>query len=120
MERDPASYELYGTNDPITSEQNSNSNGAEAWTLISAGLLDLPGAIPSGGGDDFRLTETLIPIGASESYASYRLIFPTVKSASTANSMQIADIQFYTVPEPSAMLLALGAMALLTFRRRRL
>src|SRR5688572_11086885 len=54
VERDPASYELYGTNDPITSEQNSNSNGTEVWTLISSGPLSLPGILPNGGDDDFR------------------------------------------------------------------
>ena len=42
VQRDPTSYLLYGTNDPITSAPNSNSNGTEAWTLLSSGPLSLP------------------------------------------------------------------------------
>jgi hypothetical protein len=120
VERDPASYELYGTNDPITSEQNSNSNGSEVWTLISSGPLSLPGTLPSGGGDDARFTETIIPINADHSYSSYRLIFPTVKDAASANSMQIADIQFYGIPEPSSLaLVAMAGLALAAATQRR-
>lgn len=109
-DRDPASYLLYGTNDPITSEQNSNSNGSEVWTLISEGPLVLPTA---------RQASTLIPVNSANLYTSYRLVFPTVKNATGANSMQISDIQFYTVPEPSTMALGLGGLALLATRRRR-
>ena len=39
--RDPASYELYGTNDPITSQDNSFGD-EENWTLITSGTLSLP------------------------------------------------------------------------------
>ena len=40
--RDPASWELYGTNDPILSFNNS-TGGDESWTLVDSGTLDLPG-----------------------------------------------------------------------------
>jgi hypothetical protein len=112
VERDPASYELYGTNDPITATQNSNSNGTEVWTLISSGPLSLPGTLPNGGGDDARFTRRMVRVDSPSNYTSYRLIFPTVKDAAAANSMQIADIQFFTaIPEPAG--LALGCMAVL-------
>ena len=42
--RDPASYELWGTNDPIQSVNHSNGLGGENWTLISSGALSLPAA----------------------------------------------------------------------------
>jgi hypothetical protein len=128
LARDPMTFSLYGTNDPITSEQNSNSNGTEVWTPI---LLDaptnLPGTLPDGPGplnnpanDDARLTQVLIPINASASYSSYRLIFPTVRDSAAANSMQIADIQLYAIPEPSTWaLLALGGLAATGVARRR-
>jgi len=102
VDRDPASYELYGTNDPITSEQNSNSNGSEVWTLLSSGPLSLPAAR--------RDASTIVPINAPAAFSSYRLIFPMVKNATGANSMQIADIQFYAVPEPGSLAMALSAL----------
>ena len=49
-------------------------------------------------------------------YTSYKMLFPTLKDAG-ANSMQIAEIQFYGIPEPTTLcLLGLGVVAL---RRRR-
>lgn len=124
VERDPASYELYGTNDPITTTPHSNSNGTEVWTLIKSGTLTLPGVLPNGGGDDARFDgSTIVAINAAADYKSYRLIFPTVKDAAAANSMQIADIQFATdlsqIPEPTSLLLvACGLAGLAALRRR--
>jgi hypothetical protein len=139
VERDPASYQLWGTNDPISSVQNSNSNGTETWTLISSGTLDLnqvPGVLPNGppapgepNDDARRVVGSFIPINASASYSSYRLVFPTVKmsdgpganAAGNANSMQISDVQFFTViPEPASIsLVALAGLALTAVSRRR-
>lgn len=112
-ERDPSSFDLYGTNDPIQSEDNSNGAGGEVWTLITGGPL----ALPDTRGD----SSTVVPIFADTAYTSYRLIFPTVKNAAAANSMQIADVQFLPVPEPSSfVLLALGlATGWAAMRRRR-
>jgi hypothetical protein len=111
-ERDPASYRLEGTNDPITSEPNSNSNGTEVWTLISEGTLSLP--------NDRHTLSDFIAVNSPMDFTSYRLVFPTTKM-DTANSMQIADIQFYTViPEPAtASLVAIVGLALAAATRRR-
>jgi hypothetical protein len=115
-ERDPASFRLFGTNDPITSEPNSPSNGTEVWTLIAesteANPLSLPEARHTWG--------NFIAVNSPTNYTSYRLIFPTTRS-DTANSMQIADIQFYTaIPEPAtASLLAIVGLALASATRRR-
>jgi autotransporter-associated beta strand protein len=88
-ERDPASYELYGTDDPIVSENNSDGNG-ESWTLISSGALDLPTT---------RFAATGIAVGSSDTYSSYKIVFPTLRDENAANSMQIADIQLLTAAE---------------------
>jgi hypothetical protein len=115
-ERDPTSYQLYGTNDPITSVPNSNSNGTEVWTLISEGPLTLPpGTAGRHQWGDF------VAVNSPANYTSYRLIFPTVRNATAANSMQIADIQFYTaIPEPSTVaLVAVMVLALAAATRRR-
>jgi hypothetical protein len=86
VERDPASYEIYGTNSPILSTDNSTGL-AENWTLISSGTLSLP---------DTRLTNgSLVSFANSTSYTSYKILFPTVKNAGSANSMQVADIRLY-------------------------
>jgi hypothetical protein len=115
QERDPASFELYGTNDPITSTAHGPGN-SEMWTLIASGALNLPAARNTVG--------PTVNFVNTTHYSSFRLVFPTVKNVGAANSMQIAEVQLGAtaipaVPEPaSAMLgaLALGAMAL---RRRR-
>lgn len=85
--RDPASYDLFGTNDLITSGDNSLGD-QESWTLISSGALSLPAARES----------TIAPINMSNAtaYTSYKMIFPTVKDPAQANSMQVADVQFFT------------------------
>jgi hypothetical protein len=60
----------------------------------------------------------MVSVGGSTFYESYKIVFPTVKDAGLANSMQIADIQLYGVPEPATLcLLGLGGLSLL--RRRR-
>jgi hypothetical protein len=71
-ERDPASYVLFGA-----------TNGA-TFTQIAAG--DIP---PFAG----RSTIEQIQFENSEKYTSYKLIFPTVRDAATADSMQIAEVE---------------------------
>jgi hypothetical protein len=107
-ERDPVVWMIYGTNDPVISANNSDG-AEEAWTLICGGTIELP---------DER--NTLGPVyticNQAEAYTSYKMVFESVKGA--ANSMQIAEIQFYGIPEPATIcLLGLGSFALL--RRRR-
>ena len=115
-ERDPTSYELWGTNDSIQSVDHSNGLGGEIWTLISSGPLSLP--IGPGGRQN---SNTFVPINAGAAYNSFKLIFPTVRNAAAANSMQIADVQFYEgiVPEPSTLALAAFGLAVIRAMRRR-
>lgn len=109
-ERDPLVWVLYGTNDGITSVDNSDGSD-ETWTLIAASTMALP--------DDRKtLGERYIIANQLEEYTSYKMLFPTVKDAGAANSMQIAELQFYGIPEPATIcLLGLGGLSLL--RRRR-
>jgi hypothetical protein len=107
-ERDPASWVLYGTNSAIGSVNNSDGLG-EVWTLIDSGTLALPA--------DRNMPAGMIAVNNNAIFSSYKMLFPTVKNAAAANSMQIAEVQFYGVPEPLTMsLLGLGGLALL--RRR--
>jgi hypothetical protein len=85
--RDPATYELYGTNQAIASTQNSYGT-AESWTLIQSGDI----ALPTG-------RNTLGPVvdvaSNSTSYTSYKMLFPTLRNAPATNSMQIGEVSFY-------------------------
>jgi hypothetical protein len=107
-ERDPASWALYGTNSAISSVDNSDGLG-EVWTLIDSGTLALPADRLALGG--------MIAVNNSSVFSSYKMLFPTLNDAAMANSLQIAEVQFYGVPEPLTIsLLGLGGLALL--RRR--
>ena len=110
-ERDPAGYTIYGTNSAISSTQNSTGS-AESWTLLQNGFLSLP--------TDRGVASGEIPVTGAGAFTSYKVVFDSVRNNGTANSMQIADIQFYgtVIPEPSAALLGLGALLPLMRRRR--
>jgi len=114
--RDPASYQIYGTNDAIVDVDNSNGDG-ENWTLISSGLLSLP--------DVRTAMSDAYGFDNETPYTSYKIVFPTVKnSPTTANSMQLSEFILsdtpVAVPEPGvAGVLGIGALGLLRRRRRR-
>jgi hypothetical protein len=98
--RDPASWQLYGTNDPILSRKNSQGTG-ESWTLIGSGAVDLP--------LDRQVAGPFVQVANGTPYASYKMLFTTIRDAAAgdADSMQVADVQFFTesIPEPSTVML---------------
>jgi hypothetical protein len=108
--RDPASWELYGTNDAITSAPHGVGDG-ENWTLLGSGSLSLP--------DTRGTLGPLVTVPNTTAYASYRMVFPTLKSAATVDSMQVAEVQFFAVPEPSSVALAIVGLAAACGLRRR-
>jgi hypothetical protein len=115
VNRDPASYEIYGTNDPIVDLDNSNGDG-ETWTLIASGSLALP--------DARRALSDVYGFDNGTPYTSYKIVFPTVKnSPTTANSMQLSELILgdTPVPEPglAAGALGMGVVGGLVRRRRR-
>lgn len=85
-ERDPSSWALYGTDDAIISTDNSNGS-AENWTLIDSGVVSLPSARNTAG--------PIVSVDNDTLYTSYRMLFTGVKNVFAANSMQIAEIQFF-------------------------
>ncbi len=80
-ERDPIAFEVYGSNDGI--------NGP--YTLIASGdVLDFAEetAWPR-----FTINSTPIEFENTVAYTHYQVLFPTVRDAAAANSMQIAEIE---------------------------
>jgi len=73
-ERDPASFTLEGSND-----------GGANWTMIASGPIPAFTA---------RFQERVVSFPNTAAFTSYRLLFPTVANAGSANSMQIAEVQF--------------------------
>ncbi len=109
--RDPASWTLYGTTDTIASVDNSRGM-SESWTMIDAGYLTLP--------EDRNTNGGLVTVNNDIPFTSYKMIFPTVKDlgGEGVDSMQIAEIQFDNLPEPTTMLLlGIGSLALLFINR---
>lgn len=116
--RDPASFELYGTNSSVG---GAGPFSLASFTLISSGPLALP-TTRNGGGTaalDVANSKTISFVANANAYTSYLLLFPTVKNSTSANSMQIAEAQLYTVPEPSMALSMVLAMIPVFGRLRR-
>ena len=114
--RDPASFDLYGTNVAISGAGPFDLND---FTLVASSPLSLPSDRDTVA-DDLGFGET-VSFSNSDAYTSYMLIFPTVKDAPNANSMQISEVQFQgqVVPEPSSMALVVMTGLMLLFRRNR-
>ncbi|MHC4521035.1 MAG: hypothetical protein ACYTAS_20780 [Planctomycetota bacterium] len=85
VERDPTSFELYGSNDGIDGP----------YTLIAAGdIVDFAGAEAW---PRFTMNETPITFENDVAYGNYQLLFPTVRDAGSANSMQIGEVELIGV-----------------------
>ena len=72
--RDPGSFSIYG----------SNTSQSSGYTLIANQNITLP---------DTRGTTTRFEFSNSTTYLYYKVIFPTLKNAGGANSMQIAEVE---------------------------
>lgn len=114
--RDPVSFEIYGTNDPITSIENSEGN-SESWTLIASGPLNLPGD-PAINTDQRGVEGPPAYFDNDTAYASYKIVFPENKSdAGNGNSIQFSELKLL-VPEPSSAVVLVGLTFLAGLRRR--
>ena len=114
-ERDPASYQLFGSNAAI----NLGADIALSdFTLISEGGLALP--LDRDNANDATGFSQVVSIDNSAAYSSYMLVFPTIRNEGATNSMQLSEVQLEGtfVPEPSTTLVALLGLLPLLRRRR--
>ena len=114
--RDPASFELWGTNADVT---GPGPFALAGFDLIASGPLALPATRNLGGMNDLDSANSqIVSFSNSDSYTSYLVLFPTVKDGGSANSMQIAEVQA-NIPEPStlAMVLVVAGLAITRWRR---
>lgn len=117
-ERDPASYQVFGTTSPIS---GPGPFPISDFTLISEGPLSLPE-------ERNLVTDTagfgeVVSIGDGNAYSSYMILFPTVwDEPFLANSMQLSEIEFdgiAGVPEPGSVSLLLFGLVAFANRRKR-
>ena len=89
-ERDPASYILYGTDDEITSADNSGGTD-ENWTKVAEGEFALPEA---------RLTDLpqiafLPDYAPTPAFKNWKIVFPTRRNGGKSVTMQFEEIEFF-------------------------
>ena len=85
LERDPATYQVYGFSTRIT--QTSGPLAVGNGTLLANGTVTLPADRNSG--------PVQVDFNNSTAYASYLVVFPTVKNSPTStNLMQVSEVQF--------------------------
>ena len=88
IERDPVTFELSGSNEGIDGP----------YELIASGdIVDFADAAEW---PRFTMNATPISFYNDVAYAHYQVLFPAVRDAASANSMQIAEVELLGVPAP--------------------
>ncbi len=107
VERDPATWELYGTNETISSANHSLGT-SENWTFIDTGTTDTPATRDAQG--------SFVDVSNGNTYSSYKILFPTTKNLGDP-IMHLGEAEFFTgtggtgsaVLDPNDPILAIDA-----------
>ena len=113
--RDPLTFTLFGSNTQTAVNTPGTTFALANFTQIATGPI--PGLVTDPG----RFTTVPeVTFANTTAFTTYILVFPTVRDAAAANSMQIAEaiLTGTVVPEPSALLFA-GLAGVGFLRRRR-
>lgn len=134
-ERDPLTVSIYGSNAP-TAAANTTPGTTYNLSLFTPIVLNLATGLAT---DPGRTTAApLLTFTNTTAYSTYLVVFPTVRNAAAANSMQIAEARLTSggatgtpisnagtiaggqlIPEPSSLALLSASVGLLALRRRR-
>jgi hypothetical protein len=119
-QRDPASYQLWGSNALISGPGPFLLTN---FTPISSGPFALPSGRNPGGSDPLGPNFLTISFANTSAFTSYMIIFPTLKDLTFGKPMQIGEIQLNDasrVPEPATLsLVGAGLVGMILLRRRR-
>jgi hypothetical protein len=96
-DRDPVTYQLFGTNSRITSGDRS-SGTSEAWTLISSGQM-----VPAVSASSRQASSGRTSFSNIKAFRSYKWLATSLR-APAPGSMQFSEIQFYGDPSPKGWL----------------
>jgi len=96
--RDPASFQLFGSNSSELLAPldyfHEDTISQDLWTLIAGSDLMLPDSRNPGGAADLDdMNSQTVEFENTVEYDNYLVMFPTVKNPGGANSMQIAEVQ---------------------------
>ena len=96
MERAPASFELWGSNEIIGGGNISLSD----FSLIASGALNPGGNTNPGGNAPLGANNETVQFANGDAYTSYMILFPTIQNLGGANSMQISEIVLEGITGP--------------------
>eukprot|EP00667_Euglena_gracilis_P003625 EG_transcript_3635 len=97
--QDPASYELYGSNDNSVAVSSRRVNVSAAWVFVASGNVALPAARNAAGQQvSTALNYVLVQFANTQAYTNYLVVFPTLVGSSgtsrdASTTMSVGEVE---------------------------